>query len=74
MTELSNSEVYQHQPDKLKVAKKKVRLFFTKETADLIEEITGPVDNVVSQNIFTDPILRLQQKNDKTPREINPNN
>ncbi len=67
-------EEYQHQPDKLSTAKRKIRVFFSKSTAELIENVTQPVDNIVSQGIFIDPMLKLQQKNDKTPREIKSKN
>lgn len=72
--ENEDPEEYQHQPDSLTVAKRKTRLFFSRLTAELIDDVTQPVDNIVSQGIFIDPMLRLQQKNDKTPREIKSKN
>lgn len=69
--ESEDPSIYQHQPDTVKAARRKVKRLFSSMTARLIEVVTRPVDNVVSQSIFIDPLLRLQQKNDKTPREVN---
>jgi len=58
MERTEEAELHIHQPDTVRKANKKVKRNFLPSTANLILEITKPVDNTVSQAIFIDPILR----------------
>lgn len=58
MARIEEEELQVHQPDTVRKANEKVRRNFPPSIATLIIKITKPVDNTVSQAIFTDPMLR----------------
>lgn len=58
MERIEDGELHVHQPDPVRKANKRVKQEFPISTANLILEVTKPVDNAVTQAIYTDPILR----------------
>lgn len=62
----SDPRLFQKEPDTLSLAKAKVKSLFSEEIASLIEKVTQPVDDDVTNAIKIDPILRGLANKTKT--------
>lgn len=59
---------FEYNPDDLATARKKVKLE-APNAAELLEDVTKPVDHIVTNALFLDPFLRKLQAKTKTMTE-----